>query len=201
MFELLQAVAKRSLCATCVLLASHVVAASPLTPTQALTNTLDAVAEVMSDEALSVQAKQARVVSLLYTRFDFEDTGRRVLATRWKQATQAERTEFVELLSQLVTRAYWRRVLKYRHGEVQYLDEHRSKDVFAKVNTVVVNGKSQIPIDYSLKQRGGDWLAYDVRIEGVSMVGKLRDDYLGVVKEGGISALLEHLKQQLEEER
>lgn len=190
----------RVLWAAYVLLATAFVSASPLTPTQAVTKTLNAVSEVMADITLSVQAKEAHVSSLLYSRFDFEDTSRRVLATRWKQATPAEQAEFVALLSRLVTRAYWKRVVEYQHGDVQYLDEDRSKEVYAKVHTMVVNGKSQIPIDYSLRQRDGDWLAYDVRIEGVSMVNKLRDDYLGMVKEAGMPGLLAHLKQQLAQE-
>lgn len=190
----------RAVGAAYVLLAGAVLAASPLTPTQAITSTLNAVSEVMADMTLSSQAKKAEVTSLLYSRFDFEDTSRRVLATRWNKATHAEQAEFVALLSQLVTRAYWKRVVEYQHGEVQYLDERRSKEDYAKVNTVVVNGEAQIPVDYSLRQRGGDWLAYDVRIEGVSMVNKLRDDYLAVVKGDGMPGLLTHLKQQLGQE-
>lgn len=187
----------RAACAGLVLLATTYVAASPLTPTQAVTNTLNAVSEVMADMTLSVQAKEAHVTALLYGRFDFENTGRRVLATRWKQATQTERAEFVVLLSQLVTRSYWKRLVEYQHGEVRYLDEHRINDVYARVNTMVINGAAEIPIAYSLRQQSGDWLAYDVRIEGVSMVNKLRDAYLGVMKDTGMPGLLTHLKEQL----
>lgn len=193
-------VVMRTVGAAYVMLATAVLAASTLTPTQAITITLDAVSEVMTDTTLSVQAKEAQVTLLLFSRFDFEDTSRRVLATRWKKATLAQRTEFVSLLSQLVTRAYWKRVVEYQHGEVQYIDEHRSKEDYAKVNTVVVNGDAQIPVDYSLRQRAGDWFAYDIRIEGVSMVNKLRDDYLVLVKEDGMPGLLAHLKQQLGQE-
>ncbi|PJA48798.1 MAG: hypothetical protein CO170_01620, partial [candidate division SR1 bacterium CG_4_9_14_3_um_filter_40_9] len=56
---------------------------------------------------------------------------------------------------------------------VEYLKE-REKGEFAEVQTKVVSPKVQIPLDYRLLHKNGEWRVYDVVIDGVS--GKVQSD-------------------------
>ena len=73
------------------------------------------------------------------------------------------------------------------------------KEKFARVKTLIVTDKQEIPVDYSLKKSEGGWRAYDVTIEGVSLVRNYRSSYQQIAKQEGIDGLLERMAAKIAE--
>ena len=138
-------------------------------------------------------------MSLITDRFNFPAMSKRILATNWKKANDTQRTRFVELFSQILGNTYWRRIRDYSNEKVEYVGEKIQNEKTARVNTLIVTSTNQIPVDYSLHKADAGWLAYDVVIEGVSLVRNYRSSYQQIVKQDGIDGLLEKMADKVAE--
>jgi phospholipid transport system substrate-binding protein len=123
-----------------------------------------------------------------------------ILATNWKKASKEERQRFQDLFSELIESTYRDQVDTYNNEEVRYLSE-KIKGRKAEVETVVVTANAEIPVNYKLVNKGDGWHAYDIRVEGVSLIRTYRDSYREIVKKEGISGLLAQMEKKIEELR
>jgi phospholipid transport system substrate-binding protein len=62
---------------------------------------------------------------------------------------------------------------------------------------IVTHRETDIPIDDRLVQRGGRWLVYDVRIEGVSLVENHRVQFNEVMASSSFDQLLKRIEARL----
>ena len=60
----------------------------------------------------------------------------------------------------------------------------------AVVETLIITDSTEIPVNYKLKNNDGNWFAYDVVIEGVSLVSNYRSTFAAIVKNDGMDGLL-----------
>ena len=67
----------------------------------------------------------------------------------------------------------------------------------AVVETMISTKSADIPINYKLKNNDGIWYAYDVEIEGASLVNNYRNQYGVVFKNEGMEGLLAHIQSGL----
>ena len=58
----------------------------------------------------------------------------------------------------------------------------------------------EIPIVYRMRLKSKQWLAYDVIIEGISLVSNYRTSFRQISKKEGMEALLEKLKEKVDGE-
>ena len=54
-------------------------------------------------------------------------------------------------------------------------------------------GGFPIPIDYSLHLQSGVWKAFDVMIDGISLVTNYRSTFAGEIRDGGLDKLIADL--------
>lgn len=160
------------------------------TPTDTVKETVDGVLAMLSDTSLDEKSQRDNVMTLVSERFNFPGMSKRVLATNWKKANESQRARFVELFSQILGNTYWSRLRDYRDEKVEYIGEKIQNEKTARVKTLIITTTNEIPVDYSLHKAGDDWLAYDVVIEGVSLVRNYRSSYQQIVKQEGIDGLL-----------
>jgi len=65
----------------------------------------------------------------------------------------------------------------------------------ATVRTRIVTAQgTEIPVDYRMLRRGDRWMAYDVAIEGVSLVANYRMQFNRIIQSSSYRALVEKLK-------
>lgn len=57
----------------------------------------------------------------------------------------------------------------------------------------MIGKKTETPLDYRLMMKGGDWKVYDVLVEGISIVGNYREQFVAILR----SSSYEHLVQML----
>jgi len=64
---------------------------------------------------------------------------------------------------------------------------------------VVTAKRDEYSLDYRLMKKGGKWMAYDVVIEGVSLVSNYRSQFNKIITNEGYPALLKKLRSKSEE--
>ena len=168
-----------------------------LTPTSAVKETIDRVLAVLDDQVLKVPEKQderrAKLEEIIGGRFDYEEMAKRTLPTQWKALSVVQQKEFVALFQQFLANSYAGNVDGYSGEQVEYGKE-RQKGDFAEVQTKVVSPKVQIPLDYRLLKKNGEWRVYDVVIDGVSLMKNYRGQFARIIDSTSFDALLEKLR-------
>ncbi len=175
-----------------LLLALSSTAVPAMTPTDTVRETVDAVITTLQKD-LAEEQKRDEVFRLISDNFDFKVMAKRILATNWHKASEEQRRRFIDLFTRLLTRTYWSRIRNYRDEKVEYKGERIKKERYARVDTEIVTADKRIPITYRLLNRKGQWKAYDVIIEGVSLVQNFRTSYQAIVRKEGIDGLLEQM--------
>ena len=177
-----------------MLLASPALAAR--TPTDTVKDAINQVIAELQGHSLEREQRWASIGRIINDRFDFRSMSQSVLATSWQEATTEEKRQFVEYFSQYLEDTYRTKIESYSDQRVEYLAEQVRKDR-ATVDTAVVTSDKRIPITYRLKLTKGEWVAYDVVIEGVSLVNNYRSTFSAIVKAGGMDGLLTDLEGRI----
>ena len=79
--------------------------------------------------------------------------------------------------------------------QVLYLIEQREGS-FAEVRTNLIGPKVDTALDFRLENHSGDWLVYDVVIDGVSTVSNYRTQLGRIIRDNAYAGLVEKMKQR-----
>ena len=168
------------------------------TPTETVTTTVDSVVAVLQDAASSEEAKKRQVKAIISKHFNFRAMSNRVLGTNWNKATKRQRGKFTSLFKELLSNTYWRKISGYQDEKVEYIGEKLRDDKLATVSTLIKTSTVDIPVDYKLYRKGdGNWYAYDVVIEQVSLVRNYRGNFQEIVHDVGIDGLIQQLETKV----
>lgn len=167
------------------------------TPMGRVKYTTDQVISILKDESLSRDARWDKIAALIYEGFDFRSMSQSVLSTHWQRATEDERKKFTEFFSQYIEATYRDKIEAYTDQQIIYKDEVVRGDR-GVVETVIMAGGTEIPVNYKLKKNENSWYAYDVVVEGVSLVSNYRSTFAAIVKNEGMQGLLSDIQRRIE---
>ncbi len=176
-----------------ILTAVTTVYASSNSPSEQVQDTVDEIIKILRDKSLDWRQRQNQIEAIIDKRFDFQSLSQSVLATYWESATPAERVRFVQFFSQYIEMTYMKKIENYTNEYVRYGNEKRLGDR-AIVDTFIVSGNTEIPVSFKLKLNDDEWFAYDVLIEGQSLVNHYRTVYASIIRSEGIEGLLDDLE-------
>jgi len=187
-----------------VLLLFATVLANAGEPTDQVRQTVDQVLNVLRNQELKKKShtaeRRAALRRIIMGRFDFEEMAKRSMGMHWRNLTPEQRKEFTALFTDLLERSYLNKIESYEDESIVYTGE-RVDGTFAEVKTqIITKRKTQIPIDYRLKKEGNQWYAYDVIIEGVSLVNNYRTQFNTIIRRESYEALVKRMKAKREEE-
>lgn len=172
------------------------VLATAVSPKETVKTTVDSVLGLLRDKRLSKEARRQKMGALIEANFDFRAMSQRTLATNWKKASNAEKDRFVELFSKLIQNTYVTRVEAYTDEKIEYPEE-KIKGKKAVVDTVIISGNTNIPVNYKMRLKKGKWLVYDVIIEEVSLISSYRSTYQEMVKKEGFPGLFAQMEKKI----
>jgi phospholipid transport system substrate-binding protein len=178
------------------LISLNVIAAEFSSPTSRVKDSVDRVITVLKDKSLDRQTRWDKIGIVINDSFDFRSMSQSILATNWKAASPEERQQFVVFFSQYLEDTYRTKIEAYTNQKVEYVGETiRGKR--AVVETMIITDSTQIPVNYKLKNNDGNWFAYDVVIEGVSLVSNYRSTFSAIVKNDGMDGLLTDIQSRI----
>lgn len=166
-----------------------------------LKTTIDNILEILRDPAFKgdekKEARRAALREVIYAKFSFAKMSQLSLARQWKKRSKEEKIQFIDLFGRLLEQTYVSKIESYTNEKVTYVKEFVKKNK-AMIYTKIITDTVEIPIDYRLYQtKEGDWMVYDLVIEGVSLVGNYRSQFDQMLRKESFEKLVEDLKKKV----
>jgi phospholipid transport system substrate-binding protein len=184
------------------LLAGGATATVSESPTEVVKTTINEVIRILSDEAMKqpgrLKERRKLLEDVIGRRFDYEEMSKRSLASHWKNLSEAERQEFVEVFRAFLSHAYGGKIEGYSGEQVHYLQE-RLEGAYAEVRTKIVSEKVSLPMEYRLISKADGWRVYDVVADGISLVRNYRGQFDKIIRESSYADLVEKLRKKSED--
>jgi len=135
------------------------------------------------------------VDELFMPNVDFRRTCAIVLGAFWKQATAAQRDLFGVQFKTLLINTYATAVNELSAWEIRYLPlRQKPGDMDVLVRTQVLQPHGEpIDVDYRMHRAGERWLAYDVKVAGVSLLANYRSSFQRMARQKGVAGLIDEL--------
>lgn len=126
--------------------------------------------------------------------------GALVLGRYYQQATPAQRDAYFAAFSDYLQQAYGQALAMYNGQSytVQPEQSYADKDIIAiRVTITDPNGRPPVRLDFQWRKnsRTGEWQAYDMIAEGVSMISTKQNEWADILRQKGIEGLTARLKQ------
>jgi len=169
-------------------------------PTEQVRGTVDQVlAIVRSSNPTSkaqMEAQRARLVEVIYPRFDFTEMAKRSLGRHWAGRTPEEQREFVKVFAALLGRSYADNIESYSSQDVLYTREKEDQS-YAEVDTkVIAENRPPVTINYKLHSIDQQWKVYDLVIENISVVNNYRSQFNRVMARSSFEDLMRVMKEK-----
>ena len=165
----------------------------------AVRTSVDGILDILKKgDTIDKATRRSAMEAIIDERFDFRAMSQRTLATNWKKASDAEKQEFTDLFKQLIQSSYVGKLEAYTNETVEYVAE-KAKGRKAVVETLIKTASADIPLNYKMYSKDGNWLVYDVIIEGVSLISNYRSSYQTIVKQEGFDGLMAKMKAKIKE--
>ncbi len=173
-------------------------------PTEDVRETTDKLIAIVSDPAMKTSDMAAerarRIREAVDERFDWREMSKRTLARHWKERSDREKEEFIDLFGKLMERTYLDKVEGYSGEKVLYVGERVDGKYGIVVVKIVTKKDTEILVKYKLKNKGGEWLAYDISIQGVSLVNNYRKQFSSIMTRSSYEDLVKKLRKKVEGE-
>jgi len=172
-------------------------AAEPPAAVAVISQTLDAVIEVLNDANLTKEDRRSRIEEIAYDRFDFRTMSGLVVARYWKRFTPAQQEEFVREFKIFLARTYGERIDRYNQEQIEIVGERPRPRGDVSVLSRIVGGEyDDAEVAYRLRRTDGRWRVIDVKVEGISLVLNYRDQFKSLLSRGGPEGLIEKLRKK-----
>jgi len=155
------------------------------------------------EELKGHQDELFRIVDeILLPTWDRQYSGQLVMGKYWREATPDERDRFITGLYRKLLRTYGDSMLNYRADQLSILGT-RGDLAEGKVmvdSEVKLGDGTPVPVSYRLRKSksSGDWLIYDVVVEGISYVANYRKQYASEFRNKGVKGVLADLESGTE---
>ena len=158
-------------------------------PRQMLEKGVNDVLSILNNPAYKDEANIKQRDELLFDKarelFDFNSFAMGALGRSWQRFSPAQQEEFISYFSRLIGETYFAKIegealadLSVRYVNEELLAPTKSGRQRADIFTEVSHSGVVTPVDYRmLKPPKGTWKIYDVKIEGVSLLGNYREQY------------------------
>jgi phospholipid transport system substrate-binding protein len=142
------------------------------------------------------------VEAILMPNFDFDRMSKLALGKNWRQADKQQQAQFTEEFRLLLIRTYSTAMMEYSDQEIRFLPmkgDLSNKKTKVDMEIIQVGGPS-IPMSLSMYQNKADkWKAYDVRIDGISLVTNYRSTFSTEIRNKGMDQLITDLAKRNEQ--
>lgn len=126
--------------------------------------------------------------------------GQLVLGKSLSSANEAQREKFFDAFGQFIEQSYAQILTQYTDQKIE-IESAKPTDgksiVTIRVNVISTNNSPPIKLDFKWRKnsRTGEWQAYDMAAENVSMVATKQNEWSSILRQQGIDALTAQVMQ------
>ena len=127
--------------------------------------------------------------------FDFERMTRLAVGKAWRTATPEQKAALVSEFRTMLVRTYTKAFTLYKDVSI----DTKPVTVPANADEVMVKtlilrpGAPPVPVNYEMEKTSTGWKAFDVIVEGISLVATHRGSFAEKVQQSGIDGLIKSL--------
>lgn len=138
--------------------------------------------------------RQAENYALPY--FDFAKMTELAVGAPWRQASAEQKAALTEQFKTLLIRTYSGTMMQFRNAKVNIRPNAvvRGNSVIVTADVQPAGGAKPVVMDYTLYLSGGKYRAYNVAVEGASLVTVYRNQFNATIRQKGIDGLIEELR-------
>jgi phospholipid transport system substrate-binding protein len=154
--------------------------------------------EVLNGKA-SLAERRERFRQLFHADFDAPAIARFVLGRYWRQASAAERKEFLKLFEDYVVYVYTARLSDFSGEAFKVRGSRADQDAFiASTDIFGPRAAAPLKVDWRLVSNDGGYKIADVVVEGVSLMVTERSEFASVIERHGgqVDRLLALMRQK-----
>lgn len=147
---------------------------------------------------LAPKERERRVRDLLRTNFDIQTIGRFAVGSYWRDATEAEKKEYISLFEDMIVKTYTQRFAEYSGQSFKVTSSAQEDAKNSTVSTQIIQKDGPaVAVDWRVRDKGS-LKVVDVVVEGISMSFTQRSDFMSVIQrgDGKIEALLASLRER-----
>jgi len=132
---------------------------------------------------------------ILIPHVDFSRVSSLVLGKHWRRATPEQRERFSREFQRLLVRTYSTAFHQFGDWKIRYLPVRLSEDGKRALVPIEVTmpGSEPVKVLYHMHLKQGEWLAYDVKVEGVSLITNYRSTFSREIRRVGMDGLIRKL--------
>ncbi|MFH1653272.1 MAG: ABC transporter substrate-binding protein [Pseudomonadota bacterium] len=159
-----------------------------------------------ADEAFNKDLKK----DIIHGTFDIRELAKLSLYKHWDGLTEAQRNEFVELLTNILeekailskeqSAAKSKKGGKYKvtYAGHKFIGADKKK-AFVTTSVYVYSEDLSIRLNYKLRYPNGEWKIYDVIVDDASLVNNYRYQFNSIITKHGFNDLMARMKSKLKD--
>ncbi len=172
-------------------------------PTDQIKGTIDEIIAILKDPSLKGPEKsdqrRDKLREKMKERFTFAEMAKRSLGKHWREMNGEEKEEFTAIFARLIENSYIGKIEGYTDEKILYENEMLRKRIAIVKTKIITKQGTDIPLDYRLiNKQSGEWMVYDVVIEGVSLVRNYRTQFSKALRSSSYEELVRTLKSKIE---
>ncbi len=140
-------------------------------------------------------SQEEHVRSLVNDRIDFREMGRRALGDHDATLTEEQRSRYIDTFSAIV-RVQSLSDLTVYNAKVTFGEVAVSGGT-ARVYTHAEVDGAQVPVEYVLHDKDGEWWLYDIILDGVGTIEGYAVSFQSVIRKRGFDHLMASLDRKL----
>ncbi|HZW87365.1 MAG TPA: ABC transporter substrate-binding protein [Gallionella sp.] len=177
----------------------NIAQADQLAPDELIKNTVQEVTGIIKQDKDILAGNQQKILALVDAKvlphFDFDRMTRLAVGKYWRTATPEQKQALVGEFRSLLVRTYTRALSVYRDEVIEVKPVKVAADTTeVTIRTDVIKpGTQPVPVNYEMEKTADGWKAYDLSIEGVSLVTNYRSTFGTAIQQNGIDGLIKIL--------
>lgn len=151
------------------------------------------------EQDLAPQRKLDELKELLDQSTDLDLIGRLVMGRYWRQADEAQRTEYLRLFHNLVMQTMAER-LSWYNGQTFAVLEDRAVDERDSVVATRINrtgGQPPVSVEWRVRRSEQGYLLIDIIAEGISLVVTQRSEAAEFISRNGVDGFLAEMRDRV----
>jgi len=145
--------------------------------------------------------REDKISAIMDQVFDYDELAKRSLGDEWNARSDSEKQEFRSLLERLVKQSYRKNLGKTAGWDISY-NATTNVEGGVRVPTVAKHKTDQrkepVSVDYVLHEVHGQWKAYDVIVEGSSLIANYNSQFRKIVRKQGFGELITRMKRRVQ---
>ncbi len=135
------------------------------------------------------------VDELLLPNLDVDRLSALVLGPYWRETSLNQRDAFQDAFKTLLVQTYASALDRLDAWEIRYRPMRLESDgTRALVRTEILQpGRAPVAVDYRMRLTEDRWVAYDVVVEGISLLAAYRGQFTDIARRKGVDGLIAEL--------